>query len=395
MLDDYMAAENVIPIRVLFAISSLRLGGSQHVLIELLKGLDRHLFDPHLALLDNAGEFRDRVPSDVPVHPLKVRRARNAVFPLASLCWRLRPQVILSFSAQLNTAAIVAHMFMPRSTSVLAREGANVTLPAVAGAARRLIYRSVYSHAHQVICQSDDMVERLSSSFRIPKHRLVRIYNSVDSSGLTTLAQERSPYDTPGPNLVAVSRLVPVKGIDLLIEAMPKVIRIHPNTTLTLVGGGPQESQLRILTHRMGLDRAVRFIGFQANPFPYIYHADLLIIASRSDAFPNVALEALALGTHVVATDCPGGIREISRYTKHLTLATEIGPGQLALAINRALERRTSERRTRRSTRHQVEEEFLREFSPARIIAMYQRTLAIAAGAGAICEDTSAYATAR
>ena len=120
MSDNCVATDNMMPIRVLFAIGSLRLGGSQHVLIELLKGLDRRLFDPHLALLEDGGEFRDRVPLDVTVHSLEVRRARMAVLPLASLCWNLRPQVVLSFSAQLNTAAIVAQLFMPRKTPVLA-----------------------------------------------------------------------------------------------------------------------------------------------------------------------------------------------------------------------------------------------------------------------------------
>ena len=387
MSDNCVATDNMMPIRVLFAIGSLRLGGSQHVLIELLKGLDRRLFDPHLALLEDGGEFRDRVPLDVTVHSLEVRRARMAVLPLASLCWNLRPQVVLSFSAQLNTAAIVAQLFMPRKTPVLAREGANVTLPTIAGAARRFIYRTVYAHAHQVICQSDDMVERLSCCFRIPRHRLVRIYNSVDAAGLNSLAQGRSPYDTVGPNLVAVSRLVPVKGIDLLIESMPEVIRLHPHATLTLVGGGPQESQLRRLVKTIGLEGAIRFAGFCANPFPFIYHAHLLVIASRSDALPNVALEALALGTPVVATDCPGGIREIARYTKRLTLAARIEPSQLANAIDQALADRVTQGPT-----HEVEDELLQEFSPARIVAMYQRILAAAAGSSTEAETASAHA---
>ena len=385
-----MTAGNAIPIRVLFVVSSLRIGGSQHVLIEILKRLDRDLFDIHLALLEDTGDFRDRVPQDVSVHALGISRARMAVFPVAFLCWKLRPNVILSFAAQLNAAVITAQLFMPRKTRIITREGANVTLPMVASTVRRAIYRAVYAHADLVICQSDDMVERLGTCFKIPRCKLLRIYNPVDAMGLRELAQAPSPYDNTGPNLVAVSRFVPVKGMDLLIEAMPDVLRAQPNSILTLVGGGPQESHLRDLAQTSGVAHAVRFVGFQANPHPFIYNADLLVIPSRSEAFPNVALEALALGTPVVANDCPGGIREIAQYTTRLTLAMGGDPTSLATAINSALARSPA-----RSANHEVDEGFLREFSPGRIIALYERTIATSAGLKDLWTATRAQAIAR
>lgn len=369
---------------------SLRIGGSQRVLIELLRGLDRNLFDAHLALMEDEGEFRERVPQDVPVYPLGVRRARLAALPVTSLCWRLRPHAILSFSAQLNAAVIAARLFLPRNTTIFAREGANVTLPTVASTTRRCIYRAIYPHADLVICQSDDMVERLSTCFHIPKSKLVRIYNSVDADRLRALAQGPSPYGNVGPNLVAVSRFVPVKGIDLLINAMQDVLRVHPHAILTLVGGGPQESYLRDLARVVKIAGAIRFVGFQTNPYPFIYNADVLVIPSRSEAFSNVALEALALGTPVVATDCPGGMREIARYTGHLTLATGIEPSQLANAITWTLADGLDH-----DPRHQADEEFLREFSPERVIALYQKTISLAAGAGGVGKLSSLRALAR
>lgn len=370
-----MSRVNTIPIRVLFVVSALGIGGSQHVLIELLKHLNRGLFEIHLALLEEGGDFRGRVPQDVSVHRLGVRRARMAVLPVSYLCWKLRPRVIVSFAAQLNVAVIVAQLFVPRKIPVLAREGANVTLPMVAGPLRRAVYRAVYTHADLVICQSDDMVDRLSSCFEIPKDKLVRIYNPVDSVGLRELALGPSPYENVGPNLVAVSRFVPVKGIDLLIEAMPAVLRAQPNAMLTLVGGGPQESSLRGLAETVGVARAIRFAGFQANPHTFIVNADLLVIPSRSEALSNVALEALALGTPVVATDCPGGMREIAKHSKYLTLTGGTDPTSLARAISSALAHLPP-----RGVKQGADQRFLREFSRERIIALYERTIAEAAG---------------
>ncbi|MDG6999280.1 MAG: glycosyltransferase [Nitrososphaerota archaeon] len=370
-----MTTENAIPIRVLFLVSALGIGGSQHVMIEILKHLNRSLFDIHIALLEDKGDFRDRVPQDVPVHVLGVRKARMAVLPVTYLCWKIRPKVIISFAAQLNTAVILAQLFMPREIRILTREGANITLPMVASPLRRAIYRAVYAHADLVICQSDDMVERLRARFKIPKNKLMRIYNPVDAVGLRELAQGPSPYDDIGPNLVAVSRFVPVKGVDLLIEAMPAVLRAQPNAILTLVGGGPQESYLRSLAQTIGVAHAIRFSGFQANPHSFIYNANLAVIPSRSEAFSNVALEALALGTSVVATDCPGGMREIALHTDRLTLTERIDPISLASAINSALANRRAW-----EVKREVDQRFLREFSRERIIALYERTIIDAAG---------------
>lgn len=361
-------------IRVLFVAGSLRIGGSQHMMVEILKDLDRRFFDPHLALLECGGECRECVPLDVPLHRLVVHRARMATLPVAALSWKLRPQVVFVFSAQLTTAIVLGRPIMPPGTQILAREGANVTLPLVASAGRRLIYKAAYGLADLVICQSDDMVERLATDFRIPRHKLVRVYNSVDAVAVRTMAHSASPYEGAGPHFVVVSRLVPVKGVDVAIEAMVDVLRFYPSAILTVVGGGPEEFRLRNMVQRFGLEENIRFIGFKLNPFPFIYHADLLVCPSRSEAFSNTILEALALGTPVVATDCPGGVREIARRTKHLVFAKESNPAGLASAIDLTLARSRVWGRKRK-----IEEECLTEFSPGRNIALYEMTIARAA----------------
>ncbi|MBZ5681556.1 MAG: glycosyltransferase [Acidobacteriia bacterium] len=356
-------------IRVLFVVSSLRIGGAEHVLTEILKRVDRRILEPHLALLEREGNFLERVPPDVRVHDVGARRARMATLPLARLCWRLRPQAVVSFAAQLNSAAILAMPLMPRGTRVLVREGANVTLPEIAGSARRTIYKLLYPHADTIICQSNDMVERMAHCFGIPAHKLVRIYNPVDVDALEQIAGTHSPYRGTGPHLVAVGRFVPVKGMDLLVEALPVVLRDHSHADLTLVGGGPQERELHSLARSLGIESLVHFAGFQGNPYPFIRHSDLLVVPSRSEVFPNVILEAVALGTPVVATDCPGGIREIAQRTKRLVL-TRVDSDALAHAINRKLAGITARR-----SPHEAEDDFLREFSPERIIPLYQEII--------------------
>src|SRR6266571_703005 len=144
--------------RILFAIPSMVLGGSERVMLNLLHHLDGERFEPHVAVLERGSVWLQDAPPYVHVHELGVWRARRAVFPLAKLCWNLRPQAVLSTSAHLNAALVAARLFLPMDTSVLVREGADITSPhADCGRFRLLVYKHVYRRADVVICQSDYM----------------------------------------------------------------------------------------------------------------------------------------------------------------------------------------------------------------------------------------------
>jgi len=141
------------------------------------------------------------------------------------------------------------------------------------------------------------------------------------------------PYRGSGPNIVAAGRLSWEKGYDVLLDAMPEVIRALPTVQVYILGDGPRREKLMEQAHRLALGDVVHFVGFQKNPWPYFWHADLFVLPSRNDALPNALLEALALGKAVVATDCPGGIREILDCDSTIVLVRPENAGELAKAI--------------------------------------------------------------
>src|SRR5262249_55821969 len=257
---------------------------------------------------------------------------------------KIRPDVVLSNVGHMNLALLACRPLLPRSLRILIGESTTLGIylrqvtrhPGVWTA----LYRRLYKDADTVICLSGAMQQELAEDFSVPREKLVRIYNPLDVERIRRLAGlGGNPYTGPGPNLVAAGRFVREKGIDLLLDAMPRVRACVPQVTLTLLGEGPLEPALREQARKLCLCDAIRFYGVQVNPWRYFRHADLVIVPSRVDGLPYVPLEALAVGTPVVATDCPGAIREIVDGNNGILLVSPDSPASLAEGIVSVLNR--------------------------------------------------------
>ncbi|MBZ5523434.1 MAG: glycosyltransferase [Acidobacteriia bacterium] len=302
--------------KVLFLIPSLAGGGAERVFSILLCHLDRSRFEPHLAILQAHGAYMRDIPPDVAVHNLNVSRVRYALPRIVRLVWKIRPQSLISTLGHLNLALSVATPFLPSGTRLLVREAAIASAALLDESAHPQfsiwLYRHLYRRADAVICLSDSMKNDMIVNFSLPPEKLVRIYNPVDIRRVRAASEiGKNPFCGPGPNLVAAGRLTREKGFDVLLDAMPAVLERFPKAQLTILGEGPLRADLMKQAQELGLNEVVTFPGFQPNPWVYLKHADLFVLSSRYEGLPNVILEALALGTPLVVTDCPGAIREI------------------------------------------------------------------------------------
>jgi glycosyltransferase involved in cell wall biosynthesis len=324
------------PERVLFLLPSLRGGGAERVFSVLLQHLDRRSVEPHLALLQVEGSYLQDIPSDVPIHQLNVSRARYALPAIVRLVRRIKPRTVLSTLGQTNIALILSAPLFPRGTRIVLREASFPSLNLADSGHPRLwgkLYR-LYRRADKVICLSDSLVDEMAQQFNVPKEKLVRIYNPVDFDRVRKLARcGTSPYSGSGPHLVAAGRLSREKGFDLLLAAMPVVLTRFPQASLTILGQGPLAIDLAAQAQRLGISEAVRLAGFQQNPWLYLKHANVFVLPSRYEGLPCVLLEALALATPVVVTDCSRAIAELRASYPRLVLVPPEAPEALAEAI--------------------------------------------------------------
>lgn len=133
------------------------------------------------------------------------------------------------------------------------------------------------------------------------------IYNPIDVESIQLAANEYMP-DIDGPYIVNVGKFKAQKRHDVLVRAYAKA---NISEKLVLVGTGELLEQTKQLVKELDIENKVIFAGFKKNPYPYIKHAKLMVVSSDFEGFSIAILEALALGTQVISTDCPSGPNEI------------------------------------------------------------------------------------
>lgn len=334
--------------KILFVIPSMSAGGAERIFLHLVNNLDRERYEPLLALGERRGEFLANVSEDIEIFELNAAHARTAIPAIVKLVRRHKAATVCS-TLGMNFAAALAKPFLPRGTRIVLREGSSPTA-FLADVARqnllrarfyRTAYKKVYGFADSIICQSDFMLNDLENNIGISAAKLHRIYNPIDFSKVDCLSNdEEKLYDESKVNLVSIGRLEYEKAFDNLLRAFVIVRREHPQAALTLIGQGSEKANLKKLAEELKLTDAVRFIGFQSNPFPYMKQADIFVLSSRYEGFSNVMVEALACGTPVVATDCPSANREVIIEGVNGWFAEDENVASLAKTINRAITER-------------------------------------------------------
>lgn len=317
--------------RVAFVLPSFAGGGAERVLLTLAASLDQKAFAPEIIVLDGTGPWQRLVPNHVPVVDLRRKRIRGAILPLAGAIRRSRPAIAISTIGALNLALLGLAPALPRETRLIVREANTPHRHAASGWGARFYrwaYPRLYRRAAIVIVPAGYLARELADDFGVPPGKIEVLYNPVDEAALAPAT--RDPVRAPGSGVrfVAVGRLTRQKGFDRLLAMMAAA---RTDSHLAILGEGPERGALEAQRASLGLADRVSMPGFLADAARHIAGADALLLPSLWEGLPNVALEALALGTGVIATPEAGGIGEIAeKAPAHAVTLADAGPGFVA-----------------------------------------------------------------
>lgn len=269
----------------------------------------REQYDISIALLDTEHEAYS-VPEWITVHRLDCRGSLlRSSWHLRRLVKTLRPEATVSFLTRSNVASWFARMGNDRPWVISERVNSDAHLgTGLAGGIARFLMRLCYPRASHVIAVSQGVANELSSRFAVPPAKISVIANPVDGEKIERQMLGTCPIVIDGPYIIAMGRLVENKNFALLIDAFA-ASRFRGK--LVIAGDGPLRFILEQQAASLGLQGRVVFTGFMENPFPLVAKAQIFILPSNAEGFPNGLVEAMSAGIAVVSTNCKSGPSEI------------------------------------------------------------------------------------
>jgi L-malate glycosyltransferase len=306
--------------RVLFLITSSGVGGAERVLENVISRIDRTRFEPILCSLREPGAMAHGVAaSGVRVESLGLRDAARAADivrgarRLARLLDRERIDLVHSFLYRANVLARLAARFSSRHPIVLT--GHHSLTPPPSGRIGVWAERLTHRLSDRCVAVSGAVRRRLLGE-HAPERIVDVIDNGVDceyfaSARSSDALRRELGLCERGLVVGGAGRLTPVKGFDLLIDAVAAVRNAGVDAVLLLAGNGPSEAALRARARERSIAEHVFLLGVQSDLRRFYAALDVFVLSSLEEASPTVVLEAMAAGRPVVATRCGGSLEMV------------------------------------------------------------------------------------
>jgi glycosyltransferase involved in cell wall biosynthesis len=303
--------------RIALVLPNLSGGGAERVNLLLAEELLSRGYAVDLVLMRQQGELLGKVPTSVRLTCLGADRIRQVPRLLARYLREQTPSALLANMCPLTTVSIIAHRLARSAARLVVLDHANLSEHyADRGWMQRSMMRAslhAYRLADSRVAVSKGVADNLAALSGMRRSRFEVIYNPIKVSPADASQEKIINALWPncgGKRLLTVGTLKNEKNQALLIAAFAKLIE-DVDACLMILGEGELRPVLESLVNKLGVGNRVAMPGFVDDPAPFYRSANLFVLSSNYEGFGNVIVEALACGTPVVSTDCPGGPGEI------------------------------------------------------------------------------------
>jgi L-malate glycosyltransferase len=308
-------------IRIAFVIDCIQdwdLGGTERQLVHLVKHLVLLGFEPIIFVLQNSPAATAK-PVGCPVCVLGKGTNHSRVRRLAELRDALRkfnPQIVQTFFIDGTFYGAAAAWFNRVPVIIQSRRNAGHWQKPHHTLALRVLNRLI----DRWQCNSQFVADKLQKEEGIAAERIAVLPNSIDVSyfrpptpELRSTVRRRLGLTDETPVFVVVSTLRSVKGLSTFISTAAQVRKQLPEARFLIVGEGPDRDQLTLQIERDGVAGIVRLEGAQADVRPWLFAADIAVLASFSESSSNALLEYMATGLPTVVSDIPANRELVAR----------------------------------------------------------------------------------
>lgn len=304
---------------IAFFLPGLHGGGAERIVLNLTQGIAERGQSVDLVLASATGPLLDHLAPGVRLVDLESPRVLRSIGPLARYLRRERPRALISSMSHANLVALWAAKLAGTGVPVTVTEHNTMSQSALEqGWLERNLWppllRGFYPWARHVVAVSRDAADDFARTVGMPRERVEVIYNPVIMPDLRSRARHTPDHpwlrgEGP-PVILGIGRLTRQKDFPTLIRAFAGVRRQRP-VRLIILGEGEDRAALEGLVAELGLQDDVALPGFRDTPLAYLAASALFVLSSAWEGLPTVLIEALAVGTRVVSTDCRSGPREI------------------------------------------------------------------------------------
>lgn len=336
--------------KIIFITLNLGKGGAEKVFTTLVKSFSTD-YEIHVVSIHKGGYYEAEIlKTNVRYYTLNgsIGNTIKYILRLRSILKEVEPDLIVSFLWYPNIVSSFAKMFL--NIKLILSERSNHRIYLKENIKKRYFWKPAlkfaYKYADLIIPNSKKMGINIHKDFGIPNSKIRIINNGINYQKINQLSNEPVndfSFDDNVNYIATVGRLNEPKNNKYLLDAFSVVCKKQTNLELLFIGDGSLKESLVKQVTNLQLDSKVHFLGFKANPYKYLKKANLYVMSSKREGFPNALIEGMYVVGKVISTNCETGpdeiiSDEIDGYLVDLNDAVSFGNKIITLLNNKELQ---------------------------------------------------------